>query len=200
MKPEYKIALFTFLFIALLFPQKSNAALFVEMEVGSSGDSVVELQQYLALDPSIYPEGLVTGYFGSLTRSAVMRFQARYEISQVGRVGPITLAVLNELMIGGGTGGSDDEYAPIISDVKVTNTGSMALVSWKTSEAATTKVYYTPRYPLTYETSLVLNPPIDYIGNHSILIPNLENRTYFYIVESEDIAGNVSVTTPKVLR
>jgi peptidoglycan hydrolase-like protein with peptidoglycan-binding domain len=45
---------------------------------GSSNTSVSELQSLLASDPSIYPEGMVTGYYGNLTRSAVSRFSVKY--------------------------------------------------------------------------------------------------------------------------
>lgn len=70
------------------------------LQLGSSGDDVSALQTFLAKNPELYPEGLVTGYYGSLTVKAVRRFQAMYGISQVGRVGPMTLQKLNELMGG----------------------------------------------------------------------------------------------------
>ena len=41
------------------------------LDFGATGGNVTSLQQFLAADASIYPEGLVTGYFGSLTRAAV---------------------------------------------------------------------------------------------------------------------------------
>lgn len=47
---------------------------------GSSGDEVRCLQQLLAADPSIYPEGLITGYFGTKTEAAVQRFQVAHNI------------------------------------------------------------------------------------------------------------------------
>jgi peptidoglycan hydrolase-like protein with peptidoglycan-binding domain len=56
------------------------------------------LQTVLAEHDSIYPEKLVTGYFGPLTRSAVSRFQADNGLAAVGRVGPLTLRKLNELL------------------------------------------------------------------------------------------------------
>ncbi|HBT81335.1 TPA: hypothetical protein DEB04_01250 [Candidatus Giovannonibacteria bacterium] len=74
------------------------AGLTRELERGMTGDDVRTLQEFLAKDNAIYPEGLVTGYYGSLTTSAVKRIQAQYGISQVGRVGPLTLQKLNELM------------------------------------------------------------------------------------------------------
>jgi peptidoglycan hydrolase-like protein with peptidoglycan-binding domain len=46
----------------------------------------------------VYPERLVTGYFGNLTKSAVSRFQELNGLAAVGRVGPLTLKKLNELL------------------------------------------------------------------------------------------------------
>ncbi|HAU66060.1 MAG: SpoIID/LytB domain protein [Candidatus Uhrbacteria bacterium GW2011_GWF2_39_13] len=53
------------------------------------------LQDVLSQLPGIYPEGLVTGYFGSLTREAVISFQKQEGIDPVGQVGPITREHLN---------------------------------------------------------------------------------------------------------
>lgn len=57
------------------------------------------LQQFLSNQGAdIYPEGLVTGYFGSLTRAAVVRFQKRYGIIQTGFVGILTRAKINAIL------------------------------------------------------------------------------------------------------
>ncbi|KKS98277.1 MAG: Peptidoglycan-binding domain 1 protein, partial [Candidatus Giovannonibacteria bacterium GW2011_GWA1_43_15] len=50
------------------------------------------LQEKLSVNP--------TGYFGTLTRAAVLNFQKQYGIEQVGFVGPKTRAKLNELSNG----------------------------------------------------------------------------------------------------
>ena len=71
------------------------------LAMGDSGDDVIKLQAYLARDPELYLEAKVTGYYGPLTVAAVKRFQARHGITQVGRVGPQTMAKLNEMMSGG---------------------------------------------------------------------------------------------------
>ena len=80
------------------------------LTVGSSGSDVDFLQEFLSKDLLIYPEGRVTGYFGSLTKSAVQKFQEKYGIAKKGDVGygvvgPKTRAKVNELAggIGGGT-------------------------------------------------------------------------------------------------
>jgi peptidoglycan hydrolase-like protein with peptidoglycan-binding domain len=78
------------------------------LTVGVSGSQVTSLQSYLANDPSLYPEGLVTGYFGDLTMRAVERFQCRYgivcsgtpETTGYGVVGPQTRSKLNEVFAG----------------------------------------------------------------------------------------------------
>jgi hypothetical protein len=70
------------------------------LQKGMSDPEVTTLQQVLKTDSSIYPEGLVTGYFGSLTEAAVKKFQAKYGLDQVGIVGPATRAKLNSLYCG----------------------------------------------------------------------------------------------------
>lgn len=70
---------------------------------GMRGDAVTELQIFLAKDKGIYPEGLITGYFGSLTESAVKRFQCARgivcsgdpESTGYGTVGPKTRNLIN---------------------------------------------------------------------------------------------------------
>ncbi|MDP3710305.1 MAG: peptidoglycan-binding domain-containing protein [bacterium] len=68
---------------------------------GQRDDEIKRLQELLATDKSIYPEGKVTGYYGPATLNAVKRFQKKYGISQVGKVGPQTISKLNEVF--GGT-------------------------------------------------------------------------------------------------
>jgi peptidoglycan hydrolase-like protein with peptidoglycan-binding domain len=92
------------------------ATITASLDVGSRGNEVILLQTYLAQDDDLYPQKLLTGYFGPLTRAAVGRFQCRENIvceeavnisvtttptaSGYGRVGPRTKARLNELMKG----------------------------------------------------------------------------------------------------
>ena len=76
-----------------------------QLRVGAEGDDVRTLQKLLASDTSIYPEGLVTGFFGSLTENAVRRFQAKVKLEQVGAVGPETLARINEILSATGATG-----------------------------------------------------------------------------------------------
>ncbi len=67
------------------------------LTIGSRGEEVSNLQKLLSTDISIYPEGLVTGYYGPLTKKAVAAFQKKYGIQTIGVVGPKTLSILNTL-------------------------------------------------------------------------------------------------------
>lgn len=66
------------------------------LATGTQGEDVRALQILLALDQEVYPEGMITGFFGPLTAKAVMKFQKKNGIEQVGFVGPKTLKKLNE--------------------------------------------------------------------------------------------------------
>lgn len=68
---------------------------------GTAGEEVKNLQEFLKRFPDIYPQGLVTGYFGPLTEAAVKRLQEKNNIETVGVVGPKTRARLNELITSG---------------------------------------------------------------------------------------------------
>lgn len=68
------------------------------LKEGDRNENVKTLQALLAADPDIYPEGLITGFFGKATAKAVRKFQARNNLPQVGRVGPKTLEKLNKLL------------------------------------------------------------------------------------------------------
>lgn len=85
--------------------------------LNNNPDDVRKLQTFLASDPEIYPEGLVTGYFGALTTKAVKAFQLKYadEILEpwgitapTGNVYSTTLKKINELSCPPGTTLPDD--------------------------------------------------------------------------------------------
>lgn len=61
--------------------------------VGSTGVDVTELQKRLTAE-SLY-SGPITGYYGSLTETAVESFQGKVGLSRLGNVGPGTRAALN---------------------------------------------------------------------------------------------------------
>ncbi|MEK7669117.1 MAG: peptidoglycan-binding protein [Patescibacteria group bacterium] len=68
------------------------------LRLGMTSDEVKLLQEMLATDSDIYPEGLTTGFFGPLTEKAVKKFQKKFGIEQAGEVGPKTRARINALL------------------------------------------------------------------------------------------------------
>ena len=80
---------------------KGTFQLLNQLRKGMTSEEVKKLQEILATDPDIYPEGHITGYFGSLTEKAVKRLQKKMCLEEVGIVGPKTLAKINELLTEG---------------------------------------------------------------------------------------------------
>lgn len=124
------------------------------LKLGSSGDDVARLQRFLALDPAIYPEAQVSGYYGPLTEAAIKRFQCKNKIvcdgtaseTGYGVTGPRTAALLAlqcpDLIQGGGGQGNVGGFmritpisgvAPLATsiDVTVNTTRSCAAATYE---------------------------------------------------------------------
>src|SRR3989338_1069423 len=205
--------------VAVMFLGIQSAAAMItsQLDLGDRGSEVTELQAYLATSASIYPERLVTGYFGQLTQAAVERFQtAQGIISQgtpattgYGRVGPRTLGVINSLLTRG------DESAPVITSVSVSSGSTGASINWTASEMARGKVYYSTspiRISNVFDVTGVFSgepivsgtlAPYDGISrsSQSVNINGLSpNTTYYYLVAVLDSSNNVNITPPSSFR
>lgn len=75
---------FLIVFLLALVPASLAFAETASIGIGASGSDVTNLQTILKADVSVYPEGIVTGYYGSLTANAVKRLQAKYGLPQTG--------------------------------------------------------------------------------------------------------------------
>jgi len=64
-----------------------------DIAFGSTNADIKKIQTLLATDPTLYPYGLATGYFGPKTQEAIRSFQARFGLDTVGIVGPSTRAL-----------------------------------------------------------------------------------------------------------
>ena len=87
-------------------PSSGVKTIFTQMlKRGSRSVQVSALQEFLKRDAGMYPEGLVTGFFGPATERAVQRFQTTYGLvssgapatTGYGAVGPRTREKLNLL-------------------------------------------------------------------------------------------------------
>jgi peptidoglycan hydrolase-like protein with peptidoglycan-binding domain len=69
-----------------------------DMREGMTSEEVTLLQTTLAGDPTLYPEGKITGYYGALTAKAIKRFQKKYGITETGKVDAKTREELNKFI------------------------------------------------------------------------------------------------------
>lgn len=185
--------------LVLVLPGAAHAALLSQqLDFGMTNSDVSSLQTFLATDSSIYPEGLVTGYFGSMTRAAVSRYQRANGIASVGRVGPQTLEYINSRMGGGVVNNpTGDVYAPSIYLETMSLGRTSTTFGWATSESSVSRVMFATTWPFLYATvpSVSTNT---YTTTPSVTLTNLQpNTRYYYVLESVDAAGNETVTLPR---
>ena len=180
----------------------SASTLTRQLEKGMIGQDVSDLQTFLAKDATIYPQGLVTGYFGFLTKSAVSNFQSRNGISSVGRVGPITLAAINSQM------NSGNNNSPAFNSINVSTSNTTANINWNTDENSAAVIYYGTSFPAMVEGSPTTGVTIGGFSvlvstslqiNHSGVITSLSpNTTYYYVLYVRDGSGNERITWPSI--
>ncbi len=107
------------------------------LRLGMSGDDVLRLQQFLARDPSIYPEAILSGYFGVNTQRAVQRWQTKYNIVSSGSpsttgygvAGPRTAAAISLLCTTGSYGGVSSGQLTVGGYITVTPISGVAPLS-----------------------------------------------------------------------
>jgi zinc D-Ala-D-Ala carboxypeptidase len=180
-----------------------------QLDFGETNSDVTSLQTFFADNASIYPEGLVTGYFGGLTRSAVQRFQAQYGLDQVGRVGPMTQSKINSLIASGGWVATDMS-GPALSSVTQSVNNTSVTFSWNTNEAATSKVFYNTS-PVTMNEGDInsngfgstngwtsMNDGVARTSQQVTVSGLHPNTQYYYVLVSTDLKGNVSVWNPNM--
>jgi len=199
--------------ILLMLPASVHAAsLDSQLSPGDNNANVTILQTYLAQDTSIYPEGLVTGFYGTLTTAAVQRFQCAFSIictgsvatTGYGRVGPITLASINSKMNGVP---SADTQVPLISSIGVSTGINTANISWNTNQMTQGVVRYSTS-PIVLSEENGISGSVGVSGDtastdssfrtsQNVLIANLQRNTqYYYVIYTTNVAGHVSITWP----
>ena len=74
----------------------------IDLILGDSGEGVKCLQERLVdFGQAVYPEGLITGYFGELTKAAIVKLQNQFGLEQSGAVGATTREILNSYIMAG---------------------------------------------------------------------------------------------------
>src|SRR3989344_91566 len=114
-----------------------------DLAFGAQGNDVSCLQQLLARDPSVYPEGNVTGYFGSLTMAAVQRYQLKYALPVNGVVDYRTQQDLSSRY---GGGQIIQPPPPAITNLSLTanpssvTAGSNTIITWSSQNMTSCSV------------------------------------------------------------
>ncbi len=204
------------MFTLALVSSASAATISRTLDLGSSGADVSSLQVYLATDSNLYPSGLVTGYYGQLTKAAVERYQTREGIvtsgtpatTGYGRVGPTTRASLNAKM--NGTSVNTGGTSPSIYSTSVGTTNNSATINWNTNENSSAIVYYGTSFPSMVEGSPTTGVTIggssmlahsDLRSSHSATLNSLSSNTmYYYVLYVRDAEGNESISWPATFR
>lgn len=186
------------------------------LRVGSRGSDVLMLQSLLRGIPDIYPNGEATGYFGKLTEAAVKRFQKKYELEQVGVVGPKTREKLNVLLAADIVPVVAAPTAPVVAApavpvapptpvaslahadvtaplIRLLAAGNIAkdrvAISWVTNELSDSRAEYGMN--AVYDNAPLFDATPT--KTHTVRIPGLiPGVLYSFRVSSRDAAGNVA--------
>lgn len=129
---------------------------------GATGVDVTRLQQFLALDPSVYPEAQVSGYYGALTEAAVKRFQCKNKLvcdgtpesTGYGVTGPRTAALMalqcpNIIGEAGSNVGGFIKVTPVSGNAPLNVTVEATVNTTKACAAASYEVDYGDNTPKT---------------------------------------------------
>ncbi len=205
------------LLISSIGIQSADAAITNQLDLGSRGSDVTQVQTFYSSYGNIYPSNLVTGYFGVLSEAATQRFQADQEIvtngtpatTGYGRVGPLTMDRLNALM--GGTPTSGDDRSPLFSNISVSRGVTSVTITWMSNEPTQGQVYWDtaplqfneatgPRQQPYVSGALALDAG-GLQTSHSVTILNLQpNTLYYYLIRGVDASGNMGMVWPTFFR
>lgn len=116
-------------------PAAATASFTKDLTVGSSGADVTALQNALGVSPA-------TGYFGSVTKAAVVAYQKAHNLPASGYVGALTRAALN-----GSSAAATTSTTPVTSTTSTTastpvvNSGVEGILTVDTSSVSNSTLY-----------------------------------------------------------
>ncbi len=220
MKRIIFIALFAGVIAAAIPAFAASPAFSRTLRVGARGSEVSALQSLLRGIPDVYPNGEATGYFGKATEAAVKRFQQKYNLEQVGIVGPKTREKLNAIpaaqpvvVVPVVPLAPVVPAAPVVSAVPVDVSaplvrllvaGNIAkdsvIVTWATDEPSDSRVEYGyGGTNVVYDNAPVIDATLQ--TKHSVRLTGLiSGALYHFRVSSRDSAGNVRTSDDATFR
>ena len=127
---------------------KEELRLTKTLKLGMTDGEVSKLQSFLKTMPDVYPEGLVTGYFGQLTAKAVKKFQEK-------NAGD----VLKPLGLSEGTGmvgaKTMEKMNKVMAESAMTNVGGATVNNATIKEEKVTLCHFPPENPINKQTITV---------------------------------------------
>jgi phosphodiesterase/alkaline phosphatase D-like protein len=122
--------------------------------------------------------------------------QYHYQIRATDRNGRIATSTDMTLTTTG-----SDVRSPVISRLAISDIGTNSVViSFKTDENASTKIHYGTIDPVMIGTAAALSDSNE-INDHRMTLTGLSaNTTYYFVIESRDASGNVSISTQQTFR
>lgn len=130
------------------------------LKIGSQGKSVAKLQKDLA--KLGYLNSSSTGYYGTLTSSAVKKLQKKYRLKQDGISGTSTLSLIDNLL--GRTAGKLDTTPVTKTSTTKTSTTKTSTAKTSTAKTSTTKLSTTKTTVTKAAASTVSRGSIDRYG------------------------------------
>jgi len=90
---------------------------------------------------------------------------------------------------------TQDIIAPVISNISFSASINTVDIIWNTDEASNSKVWYSTTTPIVLASSLFIEST-NLVASHAISLSNLNtSTTYYFIVGSDDGAGNKATST-----
>ncbi len=83
--------------VTLVTIAKSLSATTKDLKLGETNSDIGKIQKVLATDATLYPEGIVSDYFGPLTQAAIERLQSRLNLPVTGVVDSAVIDALPNL-------------------------------------------------------------------------------------------------------
>lgn len=109
----------------------SQSSITRTLQKGMRDNDVKQLQQMLATDASVYPEGLITGYFGPLTQKAIKLFQQKNGLATTGKINIKTLDKINAVIKNANVNISANKFTPSLIAPTVSSITNVSKVAIK---------------------------------------------------------------------
>lgn len=199
-------ALTLILFLCVAVSQASAAGyqLTRDLRRGMSGEDVAVVQRLLKdLGFFTYPQ--ITGYFGSVTETAVKAFQRANGLAADGIIGPITRGVMNKLLAGSTPSRGDTTSVYIVqpgdSLWKISQRFGVSLdeLCAANNMTSSTVIYPGQKIIIPRGGAPIDAPRVTYITHTVVKGDTLWNLSYKYGVPVQDIAQANGITTSAVL-